>query len=104
MLSTLALLISWIPGLDLLSPVLLGLAALASGVALVCNLMLALAGEGSWLEVAADGLPTKIAPKDGAIRIYDPKTNTKGNVGFQTQEIALPQVRNVRESSYLRSP
>jgi hypothetical protein len=30
--------------------------------------------------------------------------STKGNVGFQTQEIALPQVRNVRESSYLRSP
>ena len=54
MLSTLALLISWIPGLDLLSPVLLGLAALASGAALVCNLMLALAGEGSWLDVATD--------------------------------------------------
>jgi putative transposase len=28
---------------------------------------------------------------------------TKGNVGFQTQEIALPQVRNFHESSYLRS-
>jgi hypothetical protein len=53
-LSTLALLIAWIPGLDLLSPVLLGLAALASGVALVCNLMLALAGEGSWLDVTVD--------------------------------------------------
>lgn len=53
-LSTIALLISWIPVLDFLSPVLLGLAALASGVALVCNLMLALAGEGSWLDVAVD--------------------------------------------------
>ncbi|MGH3831278.1 MAG: RHS repeat-associated core domain-containing protein [Pseudonocardiaceae bacterium] len=53
-LSTIALLISWIPVLDFLSPVLLGLAALASGVALVCNLMLAMAGEGSWLNVAAD--------------------------------------------------
>ncbi|MGH3773335.1 MAG: DUF6531 domain-containing protein [Pseudonocardiaceae bacterium] len=53
-LSTIALAISWIPFLDFLSPVLLGLAALASGVALVCNLMLALAGEGSWLDVAVD--------------------------------------------------
>ncbi len=53
-LSTIALAISWIPVLDFLSPVLLGLAALASGVALVCNLMLALAGEGSWLAVAVD--------------------------------------------------
>ncbi len=53
-LSTIALLISWIPVLDFLSPVLLGLAALASGVALVCNLMLALAGEGSWFDVAVD--------------------------------------------------
>ncbi len=53
-LSTIALLISWIPVLDFLSPVLLGLAALASGVALVCNLMLALAGDGSWLDVAVD--------------------------------------------------
>lgn len=53
-LSTIALLISWIPVLDFLAPVLLGLAALASGVALVCNLMLALAGEGSWLDVAGD--------------------------------------------------
>ncbi|MGH3693492.1 MAG: RHS repeat-associated core domain-containing protein [Pseudonocardiaceae bacterium] len=53
-LSTIALAIAWIPVLDFLSPVLLGLAALASGVALVCNLMLALAGEGSWLAVAVD--------------------------------------------------
>jgi YD repeat-containing protein len=53
-LSTIALAISWIPVLDFLSPALLGLAALASGVALVCNLMLALAGEGSWLDVAVD--------------------------------------------------
>jgi hypothetical protein len=30
-------------------------------------------------------------------------TFTKGNVGFQTQEIVLPQVRNFHESSYLRS-
>ncbi len=53
-LGTVALLISWIPGLDFLSPILLGLAALASAVALVCNLMLALAGDGSWLNVAVD--------------------------------------------------
>ncbi len=53
-LSTIALAISWIPVLDFLSPALLGLAALASGVALVCNLMLALAGGGSWLDVAVD--------------------------------------------------
>jgi len=42
------------PGPGFPVPVLLGLAALASGVALVCNLMLALAGEGSWLDVAGD--------------------------------------------------
>lgn len=53
-LSIIALAISWIPVLDFLSPILLGLAALASGVALVCNLALALAGDGSWLDVAAD--------------------------------------------------
>ncbi|MGH3428073.1 MAG: DUF6531 domain-containing protein, partial [Mycobacteriales bacterium] len=53
-LSTIALAISWIPFLDFLSPVLLTLAALASGVALVCNLMLALSGDGSWLDVAVD--------------------------------------------------
>ncbi len=53
-LSTIALAISWIPVLDFLSPVLLGLAALASGVALVCNLMLALSGDGSWFDVAVD--------------------------------------------------
>lgn len=29
--------------------------------------------------------------------------DAKGNVGFQTQEIALPQVGNVHESGYLRS-
>ncbi len=53
-LSTIALAISWIPFLDFLSPILLGLAALASAVALVCNLMLALAGDGSWADVAMD--------------------------------------------------
>jgi len=51
-LSTIALAISWIPVLNFLTPVLLGLAGLASAVALVCTVMLALAGEGSWGEVA----------------------------------------------------
>lgn len=53
-LSTIALVISFIPVLDFLTPVLLGLAALASLVSLAANLMLALAGEGSWLDVAVD--------------------------------------------------
>ena len=51
-LSTIALAISWIPVLNFLTPVLLGLAGLASAVALVCTVLLALAGEGSWGEVA----------------------------------------------------
>ena len=51
-LSTIALAISWIPVLNFLTPVLLGLAGLASAVALVCTVMLALAGEGSWGDVA----------------------------------------------------
>ena len=50
-LSTIALAISWIPVLNFLTPVLLGLAALASVVAFVCTVMLALAGEGSWADV-----------------------------------------------------
>jgi hypothetical protein len=50
-LSVLALVISFIPVLNFLTPVLLGLAALASAVALVCTLMLALAGEASWADV-----------------------------------------------------
>ncbi|MGH3800346.1 MAG: hypothetical protein ACRDTD_09490, partial [Pseudonocardiaceae bacterium] len=53
-LGAIALVISFIPVLNLLSPGLFGLAALASGVALVCNLMLALAGDGSWFSVAVD--------------------------------------------------
>ncbi len=50
-LSAIALVISFIPVLNVLTPVLLGLAALASAVALVCTLMLALAGEASWADV-----------------------------------------------------
>ena len=50
-LSTIALAISWIPVLNFLTPVLLGLAGLASAVAFVCTVMLALAGEGSWADV-----------------------------------------------------
>ncbi|MGH3803559.1 MAG: DUF6531 domain-containing protein, partial [Pseudonocardiaceae bacterium] len=53
-LSTIALVISFIPVLNFLTPLLLGLAALASLVSLAANLMLALAGEGSWLDVAVD--------------------------------------------------
>jgi hypothetical protein len=34
---------------------------------------------------------------------HDSGTGTKGNVGFQTQEIVLPQASNFHESSYLRS-
>ena len=44
--------VSFIPVLNFLAPVLLGLAALASAVALVCTVMLALAGEASWTDVA----------------------------------------------------
>ena len=50
-LSAIALVIAFIPFLNVLTPVLLGLAALASAVALVCTLMLALAGEASWADV-----------------------------------------------------
>ena len=50
-LSAIALVIAFIPVLNFLTPVLLGLAALASAVALVCTLMLALAGEASWVDV-----------------------------------------------------
>ena len=50
-LSTIALAISWIPVLNFLTPVLLGLAALASVVSFTCSLVLALAGEGSWAGV-----------------------------------------------------
>ncbi|MGH3871889.1 MAG: DUF6531 domain-containing protein [Pseudonocardiaceae bacterium] len=53
-LGTLALIVSFIPVLNFLTPALLVLATLASGVALVCHLMLAMAGEGSWLDVAVD--------------------------------------------------
>ncbi len=50
-LSAIALVIAFIPVLNFLTPVLLGLAALASAVALVCTAMLALAGEASWTDV-----------------------------------------------------
>ncbi|MGI9004027.1 MAG: colicin E3/pyocin S6 family cytotoxin [Pseudonocardia sp.] len=50
-LSTLAMVIAAIPVLNFLAPVLLGLALLASTVSLVCKVMLALAGEGSWMDV-----------------------------------------------------
>ncbi len=69
-LGTIALLISWIPGLDVLSPILLGLAALASAVALVCNLMLALAGDGSWLDVAV-GRRVHRRTSSGAERVWE---------------------------------
>ncbi len=51
-LSVIALVVSFIPVLNFLAPVLLGLAALASAVALVCTIMLALAGEASWTDIA----------------------------------------------------
>ena len=50
-LSVLALVTAFIPFLNFLTPILLTLAALASFVALVCTLMLALAGEASWIDV-----------------------------------------------------
>lgn len=50
-LSVIALVVAFIPVLNFLTPVLLGLAALASAVALVCTLVLALAGEASWVDV-----------------------------------------------------
>ncbi len=50
-LSVLALVTAFIPFLNFLTPILLTLAALASLVALVCTLMLALAGEASWIDV-----------------------------------------------------
>ncbi len=51
-LSVIALVVAFIPVLNFLTPVLLGLAALASVVALVCTALLALAGEASWTDVA----------------------------------------------------
>ncbi|MDQ4032634.1 MAG: hypothetical protein M3332_10355 [Actinomycetota bacterium] len=66
-LSVIAMVISFIPVLNFLAPVLLGLAALASAVALVCTIVLALAGEASWtdvglslLSVAAVGVAGKV--------------------------------------------
>lgn len=50
-LSALALVVAFIPVLNFLTPALLGLAALASVVALACTIMLALAGEASWADV-----------------------------------------------------
>jgi hypothetical protein len=50
-LSVIALVVAFIPVLNFLTPVLLGLAALASAVALVCTTLLALAGEASWTDV-----------------------------------------------------
>ena len=50
-LSVIALVVAFIPVLNFLTPVLLGLAALASAIALVCTTLLALAGEASWTDV-----------------------------------------------------
>ena len=50
-LSVIALVTAFFPILDFLTPILLTLAALASLVALVCTLMLVLAGEASWVDV-----------------------------------------------------
>lgn len=53
-LSGVALAISWIPGLDALSPFLLGAAAGLTGMALVCHALLACSGDGSLVDVALD--------------------------------------------------
>jgi hypothetical protein len=50
-LSVIALVVAFIPVLNFLTPVLLGLAALASAIALVCTTLLALAGEAFWTDV-----------------------------------------------------
>lgn len=67
-LSVLALVVAFIPVLNFLTPALLGLAALASAVALASTTLLALAGEASWtdvglalLSVAAVGVAGKVA-------------------------------------------
>ena len=74
-LSVIALVVAFIPVLNFLTPVLLGLAALASAVALVCTTLLTLAGEASWtdvglalLSVAAVGLSgtaVRVAARSG---------------------------------------
>jgi hypothetical protein len=53
-LSVIAIAISFIPVLDFLTPVLLGAAALVTVVSLVCHVMLALSGDGSWVDVGFD--------------------------------------------------
>ncbi len=77
-LSTIALVIAFIPGLNVLAPLLLGLAALASAVAMVCTIVLALAGEASWTDVGlallsaaavgVAGTVVRLAARSGGIR------------------------------------
>lgn len=53
-ISVVAIAISFIPVLNFLTPILLGIAVGLTAIALVCHLMLALSGDGSWLEVGLD--------------------------------------------------
>ena len=53
-LTFVAIALSVIPVLDFLSPILLGVALGLTVVGLVCHLMLALSGDGSWFEVGLD--------------------------------------------------
>lgn len=53
-LSVIAIVISFIPVLNVLSPFLLAAAAALTVIALVCHLMLAASGDGSWVEVGID--------------------------------------------------
>jgi hypothetical protein len=59
-LSVIALAISFIPVLDFLTPVLLAAATIITVISLVCHVLLALSGDGSWVDVGFDliGLAT----------------------------------------------
>jgi hypothetical protein len=53
-LSVVAIVISFIPVLNFLTPVLLLAAGIFTGVALICHTLLALSGDGSWVDVGLD--------------------------------------------------
>jgi len=90
-LSTIALAISFIPFLNFLTPVLLGLAALASVVALVCHVVLALAGEGSWLDV---GLALLAVATAGKVKAGMPR-----GIGKEGADAAQTATRSVPSPS-----
>jgi len=103
-----AMVISFIPVLNFLTPVLLGIAAGLTAIALVCHLMLALSGDGSWVDVGFDifalvtfGFGTKAAAGLKAAKGALQKVGRKAVSDLARKEVRQATRAAIKEASAL---